>query len=822
MIDRQENSSKGTVLVVDDNPTNLNVLVDYLTFTGFDVSAAEDGQSALDLLAYIRPDIILLDVMMPDMNGFETCRRIKAMPETQDIPIIFMTALSNAEDKLRGFDVGAVDYITKPVRHKEVLARLNTHLALKNMRVRLQAQNAQLEREIAGRKSVEAALRVSEKRYRTLLDNLGEGVAIADMTETITFTNPAAAYIFGVEPGFLVGRSLSEFLSVEQIALVLQETAKRRRGEKGTYELEITRPNGEKRHLLVTAAPWFDEEGQIVGTFGIFRDITMRKQTEEQLRKLSFAIEQSPSTVVIASISGAIEYVNPKFTQITGYTAEEVIGEPIYIPKSDAPHSNAATEIIDTVTSGQVWHGEFCNRKKDGTAFWEMASIAPITNAAGEITHLVKVAEDISERKRAEDALRQYTHTLAQLNELGQRLTAILNPQQVAEQLSHTATKIIGTESVSVWLLEAGQDDDEHNPELVCWTSYHHYQSNRKYSPVNMRLPLGQGIVGWVAETGAGLIVPDTSKDPRFFSGVGEQTGFHTRALLAVPLRVRDTVIGVLEMVNKREGDFTRDDLALVETLAASVAIAIDNARLVEALRLYTVELETQNAELDAFAHTVAHDLKNPLSALIITTSLLEEHYPDMQPAKVQRHLGLLMQTSRKMTDIIDELLLLASVRKMAEVETRTLDMATIIAEAQHRLQDLTDKYHAEIHLPETWPEATGYAPWVEEVWANYISNAIKYGGQPPRIELGAEQRPDGQVCLWVRDNGAGLVPEERARLFTPSTRADQRGGHGLGLSIVQRIVQRLGGQVGVESEAGRGSVFTFTLPGVADSTDSS
>jgi len=122
---------------------------------------------------------------------------------------------------------------------------------------------------------------------------------------------------------------------------------------------------------------------------------------------------------------------------------------------------------------------------------------------------------------------------------------------------------------------------------------------------------------------------------------------------------------------------------------------------------------------------------------------------------------------------------------------------------------------------------ALGYMPWVEEIWVNYLSNAIKYGGRPPRLELGADPLPNpppqageglggGMIRFWVRDHGAGLTPEDQARLFTPFTRLDQVRvkGHGLGLSIVRRIVEKLGGQVGVESQVGQGSTFSFTLPG--------
>jgi signal transduction histidine kinase len=141
--------------------------------------------------------------------------------------------------------------------------------------------------------------------------------------------------------------------------------------------------------------------------------------------------------------------------------------------------------------------------------------------------------------------------------------------------------------------------------------------------------------------------------------------------------------------------------------------------------------------------------------------------------------------------------------------------MAAIVAEVQTRLGDLIAEHQTEIVLPATWPVSVDHGPWVEEVWANYLSNAIKYGGQPPRIELGAT--PQGDVVrFWVRDNGPGLTPERQARLFVPFERLEQARvqGHGLGLSIVQRIVKRLGGQVGVESDGlpGQGCTFYFTL----------
>jgi signal transduction histidine kinase len=134
----------------------------------------------------------------------------------------------------------------------------------------------------------------------------------------------------------------------------------------------------------------------------------------------------------------------------------------------------------------------------------------------------------------------------------------------------------------------------------------------------------------------------------------------------------------------------------------------------------------------------------------------------------------------------------------------------------------MIEKHYVEIVVPNTWPVALGHGPWVEEVWVNYLSNALKYGGQPPRVELGATEQTDGTVRFWVRDNGPGLTAEEQTRLFRLFTRLDRvrAKGHGLGLSIAQRIVEKLGGQVGVESEIGQGSVFSFTLAGAGDCQD--
>jgi signal transduction histidine kinase len=261
------------------------------------------------------------------------------------------------------------------------------------------------------------------------------------------------------------------------------------------------------------------------------------------------------------------------------------------------------------------------------------------------------------------------------------------------------------------------------------------------------------------------------------------------------------------------------------EEVMARVKAHIKLRRLQRQLQKHTAELEQRNKQLEAFSHTVAHDLKNPLNTVIgYSEELVEICTEDnLLNAELLAQQKLVAQAGHKMEDIINALLLLAKTVKSTDIEMQALEMSTIIRQVKQRLAYALSHCQAEIIPPDVFPTAQGYAPWVEEIWANFISNAIKYGGHPPKLILGADQPDDGMIRFWVQDNGEGLSPEAQAKLFTPFTRLHQERaeGHGLGLSIVQQIAEKLGGQVGVESQVGQGSRFYFTLPELISGTSS-
>lgn len=263
----------------------------------------------------------------------------------------------------------------------------------------------------------------------------------------------------------------------------------------------------------------------------------------------------------------------------------------------------------------------------------------------------------------------------------------------------------------------------------------------------------------------------------------------------------------------------TRKDGSIFITRASISKFLSDDGSIVAALfRNITEqkEVETalvqQNMELDAFAHTVAHDLKNPLGLLAGFADVLVNAID-----KEDDQLNLLGEKIREYAlrsiHIIDELLLLSSVRR-EDVVLEPIDMQPLLYQVLEQLQSMTSVYHGLFRLPDRLPAAWGKVSWVEEVWINYLSNALKYGGNPPSISIGADVLEDGMVRYWVQDNGSGVPEDKQQDLFIEFNQLTQARtqGYGLGLSIVRRIVEKLGGEVGVVSTPGEGSIFYFTL----------
>jgi PAS domain S-box-containing protein len=396
-------ASDPTILIIDDTPSNLSVVVDLLEDRGYRVSIAQDGKEGLQRAKLLRPDLIMLDVMMPEVDGFEICRRLKEEPLTRDVPVIFMTALASTEHKVKGFQAGAVDYVTKPLQIDEVLARVETHLKLHAAQKKLAEQNEELERRVAERT---AELAAREREFRTLAENHPDGIVRLDLEGRHLYVNDAALHSAGLTEMALLGKTVCE-LPVPGNPVALQPVfdAHQRVVAGGRADVaEFTWPNGrttETRHI-----PEFDGHGRIVSVLALGRDITERKQAERELQLLNRAVNTSSEAAFLMDAKGRFVYVNDEACRSLGYSREELLG---MTPLDIDPDITAEIfgKMLDSIFSNSPVSKplESRHRARDGRVFPIEIAPSPIT-LEGE-NYCLTMVRDISARKQAECQLHE-------------------------------------------------------------------------------------------------------------------------------------------------------------------------------------------------------------------------------------------------------------------------------------------------------------------------------------------------------------------------------------------------------------------------------
>ena len=397
---------KPLILLVDDHPTNLHLL-EALLERQYRTENAKDGQSALEFVKSQKPDLMLLDVMMPEMDGFEVCKRLQADPETRDIPVIFLTARAEGEDVTKGFEVGAVDYVIKPFRREELLARVKNHIKLKQAETFLKQGLAEAQH----------------------IAHMGSWVW--DVQENTLTWSDEIYRIFGLnsEDIELTYEVFLDFVHPDDRTFVIQSTSKALYHQQ-PYSLDhrIMLPDGSERVVHEEGKVSFDQTGTPVRMLGTIQDVTERKRVEAELRKLSMAIEESINIVFITDADGCIEYVNPMFERVTGYARVEVVGQTPGILSSGEIPKDKYRDLWAQIMEGKTWQGEFKNKKKSGGFYWVKGVISPIKNEGGDITHFLAIQEDISERKLVEQQARYLsTHD---------SITGLLNRERFIEKLS--------------------------------------------------------------------------------------------------------------------------------------------------------------------------------------------------------------------------------------------------------------------------------------------------------------------------------------------------------------------------------------------------
>ncbi len=536
-------------------------------------------------------------------------------------------------------------------------------------------------------------------------------------------------------------------------------------GESRSDEFRLITRDGSIRWVRDHAYPiWSPAEQRVIRIYGIGLDITSDKETVIALSQIREALDAAQISVWDWDVPTDAVYLSASWGQMLGYdalpTTMNAWQQLVHPADRDTFHERLTQ-------SDQLLELEYRMQTRNGDWLWMQVHGHVMTYDENERPQRVMgIQKDINELKRTEAALRK--------SEERHRI--------ISNTISDYAYSYIVHDDGSLkkdWSTQAFHE--------ITGYSYEEMDAD-----------------GWTQ-----LIHPDdyaiaTERFERLLAGEIDVSEFRIRTKSGDIRWLRD------------HGHPVMDSGRVVRIYGAAQDITqhkLDEER----LREQALELQSRNDELDAFAQTVAHDLKNPISTMMGFASLVENYYNRMTDDQILEYINLIMESGYKAKEIIDALLLLAGVSQTQVLQIGAVDMAPLLKDVQRRLRPMIDETDAIIDIPAEWPVAQGYGPWLEEVWANYLSNALKYGGRPPVIQLGGEPVDEQMVRFWVKDNGLGLSPDQQEKIFTPFTRLHNADieGHGLGLSVVERIVRRLGGEVGIDSAVGEGSIFSFTLPAV-------
>jgi PAS domain S-box-containing protein len=619
----------------------------------------------------------------------------------------------------------------------------------------------------------EIELRQSEERYRRLFDHMGEGFAycrmIFEQGEPKDFVYLAVNEMFGNLTGLkdVVGKRVTEIIP------------ELRRTDPALFEIYgrvALTGKPEKFELFVEALrSWYavsvysPEKEYFVSVFNV---VTERKQAETQIRKLSYAIEQSPVSVVITDTTGRIDYVNRKFTEVTGYSREEAVGANPRVLKSGELPAETYQQLWATITAGGTWAGEFHNRKKDGGLFWEWATISPILDAAGKITHYVAVKEEITERKRVAEALNTSERRFRSLIENASDLITVINGEGIIRFQSPSAERVLG------------------------------------YKPEEM-----------TTRNAFELIHPDDAP----------------RTTMALRQALHDPTVPVSVELRFRHRDGTWRLLQCMGRSIPGEAtdgfIIVNSRDITESRKLEERFRQVQKMEVvGQLAGGVAHDFNNILTVIQMQAGLLAAE--DELPPPQREFAREISRAAERAADLTRQLLLFS--RRQA-LQPRDLDLNDLITNITKMLQrSLGEDIRMQFKYAPQPLFIHADASMVDQIFMNLAVNsrdAMPEGGQLS-IETSAvefdenvtahspQARPGSFACLSVNDTGSGIPPEHLPRIFEPFfTTKDVGKGTGLGLATVFGIVQQHQGWINVYSEVGHGTTFRIYLPRLARPT---
>ncbi|MBN1562559.1 MAG: GAF domain-containing protein [Anaerolineae bacterium] len=605
------------VLIVDDMPDAVMMLTDVMQNAGYDTVSASRGQQALALAEEVRPDIILLDVMMPDMDGIETCRRLHLNPTTKNIPVILVSARSPSEARGEGLIAGAADYVTKPIHFADLLQRMerliNTpaepvpdHLRLAEEMVyttlavvpcdlawllAIDKDNRYLVHQaigiIAGVADAGDFLqRVGVKPPERQLPILSAQNPLVDaaLTRRAMLDMPVANW-HDLAGGSMFAQAFERF-GLAYITLLPLIATNDIVGVLALATSDHTIADSERSQQILNSLS--SQAAMVVKNARLLVDLAASEaQTKAEQSFRQLVLDTMGEGLVVVDEEAKIIYANNRLLLLTGYTREDLYGQSV----GKIFHPDQSARLIESLTQKRRGTQPFDQSlySQSGRIIPVLLSRAVTSDPSDQRQITVMVVSDLSELHSNRDALELHRLRLQALNRASTLISAANTYQDVVNVSLEASREVVHGQAGSLFLV------DKDTRELYETVTVGPRFDTPLYASPNKRrrMRLGEGLIGWVAQNSQSHLILDITQPGEIKATYTAIYGDKVRSLLLVPVITLDNLLGVLEIVTLGDKIFSTQDLAVLETLAGSAAIALENTRLLDETRRRVAELST-------------------------------------------------------------------------------------------------------------------------------------------------------------------------------------------------------------------------------------
>jgi PAS domain S-box-containing protein len=620
-------------------------------------------------------------------------------------------------------------------------------------------------RDVTDRHKAEESLKLSEERFRSIAENLSDIIFITDKEGVIKYVS-AACKMFGYSQDEFVGKFFGEFLAEGELekAMQLFTNALNSINISNIVTLVFKRKDGSKFFAELSGSV-FNIDNENIGVLGLIRDVSEKVKREDELRKLSRAVEQSPASILITDTDGNIEYVNLKLCEITGYSKNELIGENPRIFSSGEKSGEEYKSLWDSISEGNDWKSEFHNKKKNGELYWESAIISPIKNSQGKIIHYLGIKEDITGKKESDQKL-------------------IESEKRYREMFFHSP--------VPMWIYEV---------------------ESLKFVDVNEAAIMNYGYSRdeFLAMTVKNIRPPEDI--PLLLDLLSENNTVNIRSSMWRHLRKDGSLFPVEVRSHSIPGE---------NDIATRLVMAIDmteRQKAEEIMKIAREKAEASDKLKTSFLNNISHEVRTPLNGILGFAEIMSQ--TDLSENEKKDSLSMLFESSDRLlntiTNYMDISLLTSgnmSVHKKdfipGQILRKTFDNYNALC--------LNKKLDLSLKIPEQAENLTinSDAEIFQKIISHLLNNAIKFT-ESGSIHYGYSAN-EGNLEVFVKDTGIGIGNRFMTNIFDRFVKEDQdqtrlTEGSGLGLAIVKGMVDIIGGKIWVESELGEGSSFIFTIP---------